>query len=213
MHHNSVVEEGRRRRRGGWSSRMRRLLQFQRRQMEERGRSPSRLLSLRGTDPMSPGLRKLREQELSASPVLRRRRGEVGEESVGEGMGEGRGEELEEGGSKTWERLSATLKNTSHLFSPLASSTPPSAPSPSPPSTPSPSSPSSSSPTTTPPSQFPQQMGPAPFPQLTHQHITSTPPSPYYQAYTPPHTRQATPGLPAPVLRWMCRSCGSPILA
>ena len=221
LHHDLVVKR-RRRSRGGRGSRLRRLLAFQ--LEKERTGSPTShlLLSLRGTDHRSNKLWSRREQALAASPLLGRRgeSREGGVREVEEGEGEGKGEEGEEAGSHPQESMFATIKKPLRLFSTVAIS--PSTPTPStssptspppkefpqqfgflPSSTPSPSpSPSPPSPTTT----FPQQMGCLPFPTFSPSHPHSPP-------FSPPHPRNPPPGLPAPVLHWMCWSCGSPIPA
>ena len=180
-----------RRRRGGRASRLRRLLNFHLYLME-RGLPMSRLLSQRGTETRHPRQRSRREQEVSASPCLRR----GGEEVVRNGGGGGQWmeEEEEEEEGLAVESVHAPIPTFS-ICSPLWPtqhlSTPPSTP-------PSPSSP--------PPTEFPQQPGITPFPtpSLPFSPLLTPPFNPpftlplphtltYTPSYTPPYTLPYSP--------------------
>ena len=158
----------RRRRRGGRGSRMRRLLVHQLLLTEKRGLPLSRLLCLRRTEAKSQ-VQGRREQEESASPMLRRRRPGVvggdrkaGTKEVREGL-----EDTREDGEETREKVRGCSKGT--LSGDFILSTP-----------------RSTQPevTTSPTQVYPQTPGAPPFPNLTSSH---TP------AYTPAYTSPFTP--------------------
>ena len=162
----------RRRRRGGRGSRMRRLLVHQLLLTEKRGLPLSRLLCLRRTEAKSQ-VQGRREQEESASPMLRRRRPgvvggdrKVGTKEVREGL-----EDTREDGEETREEVRGCSKGA--LSGNFILSTP-----------------RSTQPevTTTPTQVYPQTPGAPPFPNLTSSNTPT-----YAPAYTPAYTSPFTP--------------------
>ena len=190
-------ETVRRRRKGGKGSRFRSLLVFQRRLSADRGLPPSRLIQ--ETEARSPRRRGRREEEESASPILRRGVEDMVnlEEELGE-EGDIRGRK-EEVGDTERRALSGDLNRFS---TPSSSSA---------------SHPSSSSHSTMPPQVFQQA---SPFSHLTP---APTPPfsPPYNPSFTPPfaspYTLHFTPFTPLQSPEWglqpgptdLCGRCGT----
>ena len=163
---------GRRRRRGQGSGR-RRLLNFHL-LLERRGLPTSRLLHrLRGTDHGSTSLWDRREEELSASPQLRRTSGGRREEE-----GEREWEEEEGGGVRCSDTEEEFARKNTDISMRLFSEVIKPKPSLPPPTTPTPPT----TPATHKPSQFLQQRGVIPFPHLPSTPTTYTPTFPF----TPP---------------------------
>ena len=153
-------ETVRRRRKGGKGSRFRSLLVFQRRLSADRGLPPSRLIQ--ETEARSPRRRGRREEEESASPILRRGVEDMVnlEEELGEEGDIGGGKE--EVGDTERRALSGDLNRFS---TPSSSSA---------------SHPSSFSHSTMPPQVFQQA---SPF-----SHLTPAPTPPFSSPYNPPFT-------------------------
>ena len=173
----SEPRANRKKRKGGRGSRLRRLLVHQLLLTEKRGLPLSRLLCLRRTEAKSQ-VRGRREQEESASPMLRRRRPKVAgkerEEEVREGV-EDKREDADEIREKVEFCSKGALTGDSIFFTPRSIQT-----------------------EVTKPSSlvYPQIPGTPPFPHLTPLHTPIyTPPytPPYTLPFTPPYTPLFTP--------------------
>ena len=173
----SEPRANRKKRKGGRGSRLRRLLVHQLLLTEKRGLPLSRLLCLRRTEAKSQ-VRGRREQEESASPMLRRRRPKVAgkerEEEVREGV-EDKREDADEIREKVESCSKGALTGDSIFFTPRSIQT-----------------------EVTKPSSlvYPQIPGTPPFPHLTPLHTPIyTPPytPPYTLPFTPPYTPLFTP--------------------
>ena len=171
----------RRKRRGGRGSRLRRLLVHQLLLTEKRGLPLTRLLCLRRTEAKSQ-VQGRREQEESASPILKRRRTEVIEEETKIEMKETGGREEGEDIRKDVRSGSKrALSGDTTLLTPRITQAA----------------------TTTHPSQvYPQSPGTPPFPNLTHPHTPPYAPTntlSYTLPLTPPYTPPYTPAYTLPI--------------